>query len=128
MKKVCILGAGGFLGSHLEHRLKAEGHYVVSIARNPPKYRKTVADEFNFLDLSNGPDFHHYMFRHHFDECYQMAGEVGGLGYISVGDHDADILTNSLKINLHVLEAIRKTQACDKIFFASSQCVYPDSP
>jgi GDP-D-mannose 3',5'-epimerase len=126
MEKHLILGASGFLGSALERRLKELGHYVVSISRNPPKYRKTVADEFNFLDLSNGPDFHHHFFRHHFDCAWQLAGSVGGLGYIGTGEHDADILTNSLKINLHTLETIRKTQACDKIFFASSQCVYPD--
>ena len=127
MKKVLILGAAGFLGSHLEHRLKAEGCYVVSVARHPPLYRKSVANEFNILDLANSPDFHHHFFRHHFDEGYQLAGEVGGLGFIGTGDHDADILTGSLKINLHTLEAIRQTQACDKIFFASSQCVYPDT-
>jgi nucleoside-diphosphate-sugar epimerase len=126
MKKVLVLGAAGFLGGHLEHRLKAEGHYVVSVARKHPPYRKSVADEYNILDLTNVADFHTHFHRHHFDECYQLAGDVGGLGYIGVGSHDADILTNSLKINLHTLEAIRKTGNCNKIFFASSQCVYPD--
>lgn len=126
MKKVLILGASGFLGGHLEHRLKAEGCYVVSVARKPPPYRKSVANENNILDLTNDAGFHHHFYRHHFDEVYQLAGNVGGLGYIGTGDHDATILTNSLKINLYTLEAIRKTQACDKIFFASSQCVYPD--
>lgn len=126
MKKVLICGAAGLLGSHLEYRLKAEGAYVVSVARKPPPYRKSVADELNILDLTNGPEFHSHFFRHHFDEVYQCAGLVGGLGYIGTGDHDADILRESLQINLHTLEAIRRTQACDKIFFASSQCVYPD--
>ena len=126
MKKALILGAAGFLGGHLEHRLKEEGYHVVSVARKNPPFRKSVADEYNILDLSNTAEFHAHFFRHHFDEVYQMAGSVGGLGYIAVGDNDAAILTNSLKINMHTLEAIRKTQACDKIFFASSQCVYPD--
>lgn len=126
MKKILILGAAGFLGGHLEHRLRAEGHYVVSVARKPPPYRKSVANEYNIFDLTHYARFHHHIYRHNFDECYQLAGEVGGLGYIGVGDHDADILTQSLKINLYTLEAIRKTQACDKVFFSSSQCVYPD--
>ena len=127
MKKCLVLGAAGFLGSHLEHRLKKEGHYVVSIARRPPPYRKSVANEFNIFDLTNHPDFHmaHYL-RHDFDEVYQMAGEVGGLGYIGSGQNDADILTNSLKINLYTLEAIQKAGNVGKVFFASSQCVYPD--
>lgn len=127
MKKCLVLGAAGFLGQHLEYRLKAEGNYVVSIARSYPKYRKSVTNEFNILDLTNVPDFHHHFFRHSFDEVYQMAGEVGGLAYIANDSNDAEILTNSLKINLHTLEAIHKTGNADRIFFASSQCVYPDT-
>jgi GDP-D-mannose 3', 5'-epimerase len=126
MKKCLVLGSSGFLGQHLEYRLKARGDYVVSVARKYPAFRKSVADENNIFDLANPPEFHAHFFRHHFDECYQLAGSVGGLGYIGTGDHDADILTNSFRINLHTLEAIHKTGNCDKVFFASSQCVYPD--
>jgi GDP-D-mannose 3', 5'-epimerase len=126
MKKALVLGAAGFLGSHLEHRLKAEGCYVVSVARKPPPFRKSVADEYGILDLTNMAEFHSHFVRYHFDEVFQLAGLVGGLGYIGTGDNDAAILTNSLKINLYTLEAIRQTQGCDRIFFSSSQCVYPD--
>lgn len=126
MKKICILGAAGFLGQHLEYRLKVEGHFVVSVARKPPPFRKSVADEFNILDLTNPSEFHTHFFRHEFDEVFQLAGNVGGLGHIGTGLHDAEILTESVKINLHTLEAIRKTGGVGKIFFASSQCVYPD--
>src|SRR5207245_265774 len=115
MKKVLILGASGFLAGHLERRLKADGCYVVSIARKLPPFRKSVADEYSILDLANVADFHFHFYRHTFDECFQLAGSVGGLGYIAIGDNDAHILTNSLKINLHTLEAIRETQACGKI-------------
>lgn len=127
MKKILILGAGGFLGQHLEYRLKAEGHFVVSVARKPPPFRKSVADEFNILDLTNSAEFRTHFYRHDFDEVYQLAGNVGGLGHIGIGLHDAEILTESVKINLNTLEAIRKTQiSASHIFFASSQCVYPD--
>ena len=126
MKKILILGAAGFLGQHLEYRLKAEGHFVVSVARAQPKYRKSVADEFNILDLANPPDFHYHWYRHDFDEAYQLAGDVGGVGHIAVGDHDADILSGSLKITLNTLDAMRKVDSHARIFFASSQCVYPD--
>jgi GDP-D-mannose 3', 5'-epimerase len=126
MRKSLVIGSNGFLGTHLEYRLKERGDYVVSVGRQPPYRRPSVANEFNILDLTNPSDFHHHFFRHHFDEAYQLAGEVGGLGYIGVGTNDADILTNSLKMNLYTLETIKKTGNCDKIFFASSQCVYPD--
>lgn len=127
MKKCLILGGAGFIAGFLERRLKERGDYVVSVARKHPPFRRSVADEYNILDLANVPDFHAHFQRHHFDECYQLAGNVGGLGHINDTSHDADILTNSLKINLHTLEAIVKTGHCDKIFFASSQCVYPDT-
>ena len=126
MKKSLILGAAGFLGSHLEYRLKAEGHFVVSLGRRYPQHRPSVADEFNICDLADPSDLQHHLERHQFDRLYQLAGEVGGLGYIGIGANDAAILTNSVKINLNVLEAVRKTETAGKIFFASSQCVYPD--
>jgi hypothetical protein len=28
--KICVTGAGGFIGSHLARRLKSEGHYIVA--------------------------------------------------------------------------------------------------
>lgn len=125
MNKVLILGSSGFLGSHLEYRLKAEGHTVISIARSRPAYRKSVADEMNYFDLTNPPEFHSHFYRHNFDRVYQCAGEVGGLGFIGDSDNDARILTNSLKINLHTLEAIRlHPDSVGRIFFVSSQCVY----
>jgi nucleoside-diphosphate-sugar epimerase len=85
-----------------------------------------VANEFVILDLTNPVDYHHHWFRHEFDEVYQLAGEVGGLGYIGDGAHDAGILTNSVKINLNTLAAMRTVNSHARILFASSQCVYPD--
>ena len=28
MKRIVVLGGGGFIGGHLAHRLKSEGHFV----------------------------------------------------------------------------------------------------
>lgn len=128
MKKALICGAAGLIGTHLERRLKGEGYYVVSVARKLPPFRQSVADEFNILDLTNPPEFHHHFFRHQFDEVYQLATDGGGLGYIANADNDAAVLSNSVKINLHTLEAIARTGNAGKVFFASSQCVYPDAP
>jgi GDP-D-mannose 3',5'-epimerase len=125
MKRILILGASGFLGQHLEYRLKAEGHFVVSAGRSRPKYRPSIADEQHILDLRDTKLVHVLMMRHEFDEVYQLAGDVGGLGHIGTGQHDAEIMTNSTKINLAVLDVARRINP-GKIFFASSQCVYPD--
>src|ERR1700757_1839347 len=125
MKKALVLGAAGLIGTHLERRLKDEGYYVVSVARKLPPFRKSVADEYNILDLTNHPEYHAHFFRHHFDEVYQLAVDGGGLGYIANPEKDAAMLTNSLKINLHTLDMAAGTEAAEKIFFAWSQCVYP---
>lgn len=125
MKKTLILGAAGFLGTHLELRLKQDGHFVVSAGRSKPKYRESVADEFHIVDVRYPMYVRRLMERHEFDEVYQMAGDVGGLGHIATGEHDADIMTNSVCINLAVLDAAKIINP-GKIFFASSQCVYPD--
>ena len=125
MKKVLITGAAGFIGTHLERRLKDDGHFVVSAGRKPPKYGANIADEFHVVDLRDRASTYSLMVRYKFDEVYQLAGDVGGLGHIATGEHDAEIMTNSTRINIAVLEAARQAKP-GKIFFASSQCVYPD--
>ena len=130
MKKILVCGAAGFLGSHLEHRLKADGHFVVSLSRNKPRYREIKADEFNIANLAyEGGGLRAVFARHQFDEVYNFAAEVGGLGYIQNPDNDVEILRNSTLINLNVLDAVSKASINHpiKLFFASSQCVYPTS-
>ena len=43
-----------------------------------------------------------------FDEIYQFAADMGGAGFIFTGENDADIMHNSVSINLNVLEEQRK--------------------
>ena len=51
MKKVLVLGAGGFIGSHLVKRLKSEGYWVRGVDVKYPEFSKTHADEFIIGDL-----------------------------------------------------------------------------
>jgi nucleoside-diphosphate-sugar epimerase len=123
MKKVLVCGAGGFIGSHLVRRLKAQGHYVVGADLKLPEFSTTVADEFYQVDLRNQrqvtklitPDM---------AEIYQLAADMGGAGFVFVGNNDADIMHNSALINLNILHEItfKKTP---KIFYSSSACIYP---
>ena len=43
---VLVCGAGGFIGSHLVKRLKAEGHWVRGVDLKYPEFAPTVADDF----------------------------------------------------------------------------------
>ena len=74
-----------------------------------------------------------------FDEIYQFAADMGGAGFVFTGDHDAEIMHNSVSINLNVLEETRllneqldhyepehHPKKQPKIFYSSSACMYPE--
>ena len=45
-KTALVLGAGGFIGSHMVKRLKAEGYWVRGVDLKYPEYSISEADEF----------------------------------------------------------------------------------
>lgn len=133
MKKALVLGAGGFIGSHMVKRLKAEGYYVRGVDLKYPDFSETLADEFVLCDLSVFDNMEYVIEIENFpfDEIYQFAADMGGAGYIFIGDNDSKIMENSALINLNLLRAqsifnsqheVNKT----KIFYSSSACMYPD--
>ena len=133
MKTALVLGAGGFIGSHMVKRLKREGYWVRGVDLKYPEFSQTEANEFIKKDLSvynNLLDVVNFK-KTTFDEIYQFAADMGGAGYIFTGDNDSQIMENSALINLNLLRAqsrlnekysINKT----KIFYSSSACIYPD--
>jgi len=46
MKKALVLGAGGFIGSHMVTRLKSEGYWVRGVDLKSPEFSDTTTDEF----------------------------------------------------------------------------------
>ncbi len=118
-----VSGAGGFIGSHLVRRLKAEGLWVRGVDLKFPEFSETAADDFVIGDLRE-PDFCRAVVDRRFDEVYQLAADMGGAGYIFTGEHDADVMHNSASINLNMLEACRR-RAVPRIFYSSSACIYP---
>ena len=50
-KKALVLGAGGFIGSHMVKRLKSEGYWVRGVDLKRPEFSDTLADEFILGDL-----------------------------------------------------------------------------
>lgn len=122
-KSALVLGAGGFIGGHLVHRLKREGYWVRGVDLKFPEFREVEADDFLIADLRD-PLVCREITDRRFDEVYQLAADMGGAGYIFTGEHDADVMHNSATINLNVLEACRR-RAISKIFYSSSACMYP---
>lgn len=124
MKKALVCGAGGFIGSHLVKRLKQEGFWVRGIDLKYPQFAETEADDFMIGDLRDA-----YICRQvvdqRFDEVYQLAADMGGAGFVFIGDNDADIMHNSALINLNMLEACQKRNV-KRIFYSSSACIYPE--
>jgi nucleoside-diphosphate-sugar epimerase len=124
MKKAVVLGAGGFIGSHMVNRLKKERFHVVGVDLKKPEFSKTEADLFVVGDLRDpklvskviGPDV---------DELYQFAADMGGAGFVFTGDNDADIMHNSALVNLNVAHECVKKKV-KRVFYSSSACIYPE--
>jgi len=132
-RSALVLGAGGFVGGHLAQRLKREGLWVRGVDLKFPEYAESEADDFLIGDLRDPAVCREVMDRQ-FDEVYQLAADMGGAGYLFTGEHDADVMYNSVCINLNVLEACRRRNI-SRIFYSSSACVYaaynqenPDNP
>jgi len=145
MKTALVLGAGGFIGSHLVKKLKEEGYWVRGVDLKYPEYETTVADDFLIYDLRNYQNveavmrlegyngaplpcqYNKYPFSDEmsFDEVYQLAADMGGAGYIFTGENDANVMHNSAMINLNVAEYAVKLKV-KRIFYSSSACMYPE--
>ena len=159
-KTALVLGAGGFIGSHMVKRLRKEGYWVRGVDLKSPEYGDSDAHEFVHGDLRD-PDFVRrvlefkgyqgnfynsipYKMIESFDEIYQFAADMGGAGFVFTGENDAEIMQNSVTINLNVLESQRllnetfgdykdwtecnrpKLDWQTKIFYSGSACMYPE--
>ena len=118
-----VLGAGGFIGSHLVKRLKREDFWVRGVDLKFPSFSETEADDFAIGDLRDRQVVDSVIDRR-FDEVYQLAADMGGAGYIFTGEHDADIMHNSATINLNVADRALKRNI-KRVFYSSSACMYP---
>lgn len=124
MKKALVCGAGGFIGAHMVSRLKKEGFWVRGVDLKYPPYAETIADDFLIGDLRD-PSVCKLVVDQRFDEVYQFAADMGGAGFIFVGDNDYNIMQNSAMINLNIIEACRLRNN-KRIFYSSSACMYPE--
>ena len=127
MKKIIVMGGGGFIGGHLARKQKKLGHYVriADIKKHEYFNENEICDDFLKVDLTDPVSVSKVIFED-CDELYQLAADMGGAGYIFTGENDANVMYNSAMINLNVAKesVIKKVK---KIFYSSSACMYPES-
>ncbi len=125
MKRALICGAGGFIGGHLVARLKQEGYWVRGVDQKEHEYRATDADDFRVLDLRTPANCAKALELNgeRFDEVYQLAADMGGMGFIHSAE--CDIMHNSVLINVHMTHLAAQA-AVPRYFYSSSVCVYRD--
>jgi GDP-D-mannose 3', 5'-epimerase len=126
MKRALVCGAGGFIASHLVKKLKAEGYWVRGVDIKRPEFSDTAADDFMLHDLRDQQQAEaSFVLKDggKFDEVYQLAADMGGMGFIHSAE--TEIMRNSMLINIHMIHAAA-TLGIPRYFFSSSVCVYRD--
>lgn len=115
-----VLGAGGFIGGHLVDKLISEGcaTYGADLHLGNSRAIMRLGDlrSQSFVDelFASIPKL---------EDVYQLAADMGGATYINCGLHDADVMSNSVSINVNVAKACVK-YGVKRLFFSSSACVY----
>jgi GDP-D-mannose 3',5'-epimerase len=125
MKTALVCGAGGFIGGHLVKKLKREGYWVRGVDIKEHEFAPTQADEFLLLDLREEKNCQAALQLNAgtFDEVYQLAADMGGMGFIHSAE--CEIMHNSALINIHMVHNASR-MSVPRYFFSSSVCVYRD--
>jgi nucleoside-diphosphate-sugar epimerase len=125
MKTALVCGAGGFIGCHLVKKLQREGFWVRNVDIKPHEWSPNAADETLLLDLREEKNCQQALTlpNGRFDEVYQLAADMGGMGFIHSAE--CEIMHNSALINIHMIHNAAAMKV-PRYFFSSSVCVYRD--
>jgi len=125
MKKVLVCGAGGFIGGHLVKKLQREGYWVRGVDIKLHEWSPSAANEFMQLDLRLEENCQAALTLDDgtFDEVYQLAADMGGMGFIHSAE--TEIMHNSVLINIYMTDWAARL-GVPRYFFSSSVCVYRD--
>ena len=123
-KKVLIVGAGGFIGGHLDKKFLDNGNNVVAVDIKPKEYwfqdfeksenhySMDMKDIINCRKVAPGINY-----------VFNMACNMGGMGFIE--NNKAECM-QSVLINTNLLIASKENEI-EKYFFSSSACAYNKS-
>jgi nucleoside-diphosphate-sugar epimerase len=125
VKRALVCGAGGFIAGHLVKKLKREGYWVRGVDIKEHEFAPTQADDFMVLDLREPGNCQSALSMESgaFDEVYQLAADMGGMGFIHTAE--CEIMHNSVLINVHMTH-LAAQMGVPRYFFSSSVCVYRD--
>ena len=125
MKRALVCGAGGFIAGHLVKRLKQDGYWVRGVDLKHPEFGATAADDFAVLDLREKAACAAAvtLASGRVDTIYQLAADMGGMGFIHSAE--SDIMHNNALININMIDAAARAGVA-RYFFSSSVCIYRD--
>jgi GDP-D-mannose 3',5'-epimerase len=121
--RICVTGAGGFIGGHLCKRLKAEGHTVVGADWKRHEFfeESEICDVFHLVDLRRLENC--LAATRGCDWVFNLAADMGGMGFIQ--SNNSVIIYNNTMISFNVTEASR-VNGVRRLLYTSSACVYPE--
>ena len=105
-KTALVCGAGGFIGSHLVRRLVKDGYWVRGADQKHTEFSPTAAHDFQRVDLRDAANCEAAVRTRDgkpFDEVYQLAADMGGMGFIHSAE--CEIMRNSCLVNLNMTHA-----------------------
>lgn len=119
--KVCIGGGGGFIGSHLAKRMKAEGWHVICADWKDNEFMaiEEFCHEFKKTDLRRIENC--IAATKGCDQVYNLAADMGGMGFIE--SNQSVLLFNNTMLSFNMLEASRMN-GVKRYFYSSTACVY----
>jgi len=90
-----------------------------------PEFSPTAADDFQLLDLRDREACAAALSTTsgNFDVVYQLAADMGGMGFIHSAE--CDIMRNNALININMIDAAAQA-GIKRYFFSSSVCIYRD--
>jgi nucleoside-diphosphate-sugar epimerase len=102
--------------------LVQDGYWVRAVDIKEPEFGPSAAQEFVLVDLREREQCAKAL-SGGFDEVYQLAADMGGMGFIHAAV--CEIMRNNVLININMIDAAAEA-GVSRYFYSSSVCVYRD--